>query len=76
MPRLHSVKPVESMECIRALEKLGFRQVRQSGSHVIMHSGGRSVPVLMHKGRDIPVGTLTRIIAQAGVSADEFLQSL
>jgi len=30
----------------------------------------------MHKGRDIPVGTLARIIAQAGVTNDEFFQAL
>ena len=76
MPRLHSVKP---LECVRALEKLGFQQVRQTGSHLIMQQGGkggRSVPVPIHKGHDIPVGTLSRIITQAGVSVDDFLDAL
>jgi predicted RNA binding protein YcfA (HicA-like mRNA interferase family) len=33
MPRL---RPVSGEQAIRALERLGFRQVRQRGSHVIL----------------------------------------
>jgi len=34
MPKLSPAKPEE---IIRVLEKLGFRKIRQSGSHAVFH---------------------------------------
>ena len=53
MPKLPQVRPEE---VIRALQRLGFAEDRQVGSHKIMvkrTSDGRklSVPVPMHKGK-------------------------
>ncbi len=73
MPSLPSVKP---LECVRALEKLGFTQVRQTGSHLRMEKGARRVTVPMHKGKDIDGRTLRSIIRQAGISVDAFLRAL
>jgi predicted RNA binding protein YcfA (HicA-like mRNA interferase family) len=73
MPALHSVKP---QECVRALEHLGFTRGRQTGSHLMMQKGGVSIPVPMHKGKDVSVRTLSRILRSAGVSAAEFLAAL
>ncbi|HLJ81417.1 MAG TPA: type II toxin-antitoxin system HicA family toxin [Ktedonobacterales bacterium] len=73
MPRLPSVKP---SECVRALEKLGFARVRQTGSHLRLSKGGRNVTVPMHKGKDLSAQTLRSILGQAGVSEDEFLNAL
>jgi predicted RNA binding protein YcfA (HicA-like mRNA interferase family) len=33
--------PISGRECIKALEKLGLAQVRQRGSHVVMHRDER-----------------------------------
>lgn len=73
MPTLHSVKP---MECVRALENLRFTRGRQTGSHLMMQKGGMSIPVPIHKGRDLSVRTLSRIIRSAGVSVADFLAAL
>lgn len=73
MPTLHSVKP---MECVRTLENLGFTRGRQTGSHLMMQKGGMSIPVPIHKGRDLSVRTLSRIIRSAGVSVADFLAAL
>ncbi len=84
MPRLPRVK---ASEAIRALEKLGFVQVRQKGSHVILKKQttveenveqqtievGCVVP--LHQ-KDLAVGTLNNILKQAGVSVEEFMQIL
>ncbi len=84
MPRLPRV---EASEAIRALEKLGFVQVRQKGSHVILKKQttveenveqqtievGCVVP--LHQ-KDLAVGTLNNILKQAGVSVEEFIQIL
>jgi predicted RNA binding protein YcfA (HicA-like mRNA interferase family) len=40
-------------EVIAILEKLGFREVRQKGSHKqFRHSDGRFITVPFHQGRD------------------------
>jgi predicted RNA binding protein YcfA (HicA-like mRNA interferase family) len=62
-------------EVIRALEKAGFEVTRIKGSHHIMRhiddpSRGTVVPV--HSGKDIKRGLLRKIIADAGLTADEF----
>jgi predicted RNA binding protein YcfA (HicA-like mRNA interferase family) len=58
-------------EIIKALERLGFRQVRQRGSHVVMRKDCRGCVVPLH--REVKRGTLTGILRQAEVSPDEFL---
>jgi len=56
---------------VKALERLGFVKIRQSGSHVIMRRGTKGCVVPMH--REVKVGTLAGILRQAEVSQDEFI---
>ncbi len=68
MPKL----PVLSgADVINALERLGFAQVRQRGSHVVLRRGsaGTVVPLC----REVKTGTLAGILRQAVVTQDEFL---
>jgi predicted RNA binding protein YcfA (HicA-like mRNA interferase family) len=69
---------ISSAEAIRALERLGFEQVRQTGSHVVMkketEEGEIGCVVPMH--RALKVGTLSGILKQAQVSVEEFIESL
>ena len=68
MPKL----PVLSgADVIKALEQLGFAQVRQRGSHVVLRRGGTGTVVPLH--RELKTGTLAGILRQAGVTQDEFL---
>ena len=70
MPKLGPAKPEEVK---RALEKLGFTCVRQSGSHMIFHhADGRWTTVPIHKGRDLGKGILRKILKDAKISVDEF----
>jgi predicted RNA binding protein YcfA (HicA-like mRNA interferase family) len=57
------------------LEKLGFQQVRQRGSHVVLRRGNAVTVVPLHR-RDLAVGTLHDILKQAGVSTEEFIDAL
>ena len=68
------VPRISGSEAIRALEKLGFQQVRQRGSHVIMRRRGSGCVVPVH--RELKVGTLLGALRQAGVSVDDFVQAL
>jgi predicted RNA binding protein YcfA (HicA-like mRNA interferase family) len=58
-------------DVVRILEGLGFAQMRQRGSHVILQRNGVGVVVPMHK--ELKTGTLAGIIRQAGLTQDEFL---
>lgn len=75
MPRL----PVlTGREVLKALERAGFIVVRVRGSHHFLRHPGTSkgVPVPIHGNRDLPAGTLRAIIAEAGLSVDEFIALL
>lgn len=56
---------------VKALERLGFVKVRQSGSHVIMRRGTKGCVVPMHS--EVKVGTLAGLLRQAEVSSEEFI---
>jgi len=57
------LKPVASEKLIRALEKIGFAEARQKGSHVFLkHPDGRATVVPVHKGEEIGRGLLRKII--------------
>jgi len=69
---------VSGREAIRALERLGFEQVRQRGSHVVLRKqtpdGTVGCVVPLH--RELAIGTLRGILRQARVTTDEFVEVL
>ncbi|MCH7225822.1 type II toxin-antitoxin system HicA family toxin [Haloferula sp. A504] len=71
MPKL---PVVSGRQCCKALRKLGFEQVRQRGSHVIMRRGESGCTVPMHK--EIKTGTLAGLLKQADVAAKDFIEAL
>lgn len=71
MPKLPHVS---GAAVVKALEKLGFVKVRQSGSHVIMRRGSKGCVVPMHG--EVKVGTLAGLLRQADISPDEFMAVL
>jgi predicted RNA binding protein YcfA (HicA-like mRNA interferase family) len=62
-------------EIIRALERLGYVQVRQRGSHVVMKKsipeGSIGCVVPVHN--EVATGTLRSILKQAKVSPEQFV---
>jgi predicted RNA binding protein YcfA (HicA-like mRNA interferase family) len=71
MPKLPRIS---SRKCIATLQKLGFTVTRQKGSHIVLRRGNSGCVVPNHK--EIRVGTLSGILKQAGVSADDFIEKL
>jgi predicted RNA binding protein YcfA (HicA-like mRNA interferase family) len=63
---------VRATELQRALERIGWFERRQSGSHRIFRHPSRqgSVSIPMHT-RDVPRGTLRNILRQAGLTGDQ-----
>ena len=72
MPKLPILKP---RQVITVLEREGFRQVRQHGSHLQMKRGNLLVTIPVHSG-DINPQVLRSIIRQAQMTVDEFLALL
>jgi predicted RNA binding protein YcfA (HicA-like mRNA interferase family) len=57
------------------LEKLGFLEVRQRGSHrQYRHPDGRGTTVPFHEGRDISPILLRQIAKDIGLTAEELLR--
>ena len=71
MPKLPHISGATA---VRALERLGFTKIRQSGSHVIMRRGSKGCVVPMHS--EIKIGTLAGVLRQADISPDEFTDAL
>ena len=78
MPKLPSLS---SRQIIDALRRAGFAEAphRGKGSHRAFcrtDADGRARLVIVPQGKDIPHGTLTAVLEQAGLSREEFLNLL
>jgi predicted RNA binding protein YcfA (HicA-like mRNA interferase family) len=72
-----AVPAVPGIKVVRALERAGFKVTRVSGSHQVMrHPDGRTVPIPVHPGRDMPKGTLRNVLAIMGMEIDELRELL
>jgi predicted RNA binding protein YcfA (HicA-like mRNA interferase family) len=60
---------------LRALERSGFKVHHVTGSHYILKKNKLRVTLPYH-GKDLKPGTLASIIAQAGLTVEEFLELL
>jgi predicted RNA binding protein YcfA (HicA-like mRNA interferase family) len=66
---------LKAREVARILERLGFREVRQRGSHKqYRHPDGRGTTVPFHLGRDISPLLLRQIAKDIGLTVEEFLE--
>ena len=71
MSRAPVLKP---REVVATLEHLGFREVRQRGSHKqFRHADGRVTTVPVHAARDISPILLRQIVRDVGLTVEEFL---
>jgi len=66
---LPSIPSVNHLDAVRALEKVGFRILRQ-GKHIVMSNGVRIVTIPRHN----PVNAFTMggIARDAGLSVEQF----
>jgi predicted RNA binding protein YcfA (HicA-like mRNA interferase family) len=69
-----SVPSLTAREIVRKLKKAGCVVARQKGSHVVLirKTDKRAVVIPMHVKKDVPKGTLHRIIELAGLTPEEF----
>ncbi|MCX5670653.1 MAG: type II toxin-antitoxin system HicA family toxin [Planctomycetota bacterium] len=69
MPKLPRIS---GRQAIDVLERLGFRQVRQRGSHVVLRRGAGGCVIPLHM--ELAVGTLRGALRQAGITPEQFVQ--
>jgi predicted RNA binding protein YcfA (HicA-like mRNA interferase family) len=67
-------RDVTGTEAVRALRRLGYESLRQTGSHHIMRRADKTVVVPQHK--PIKPGTLRGMLDQAGVTLEAFIEAL
>ena len=63
------VPGVNHQDAVRALEKAGFRIIRQ-GKHIVMSDGARQVTMPRHN--PIKAFTMGGIVRDAGLTVEEF----
>lgn len=74
MPKLPRIK---ARELIKILNKLGFEEIRQRGSHKFFkHPDGRVTTVPFHQQEELGVGLLRDILNQIQISPEEFKKLL
>lgn len=72
MPKLPAVKP---KMLVRALKRNGFTVHHTTGSHYFLKKDKLRISVPYHN-KDLKPGTLASIIAQAGLTVEEFIDML
>ena len=60
-------RDVDAAELIKALSKLGYRVVRQSGSHIRLHCEAPQRSLTIPDHRPLRVGTLASILADVAL---------
>ena len=64
---------ISGREAIRAFERLGFGQVCQKASHVVLRRENRGCVIPLHD--SLALGTLRSAIKQAGITVDDFVEA-
>ena len=68
------ITPLSHKKIIKALEKIGFQPVRQTGSHLFMKNpDGRTTIIPIHS-KEIKVEIINAILNEAKISRDEWIE--
>ena len=63
-------------DCVKVLEKAGFKVKRQHGSHIVLRRDQPFAQLVVPDHRELDTGTLRAIIRQAGMNPEQFIQLL
>ena len=59
-------------QCVRALQKAGFYEKRQPGSHIILRRDNPFAQLVVPDHKELDRGTLRAIIREAHLTVDQF----
>ena len=68
---------LSAKKLIKILESVGFRVMRQRGSHAILkHADGRVTVIPIHRGEDLGRGLLRKILRDVKMEPEDLLKLL
>ncbi|MEK7665655.1 MAG: type II toxin-antitoxin system HicA family toxin [Patescibacteria group bacterium] len=68
---------ISGRDAVKAFSKIGYRAIRQRGSHIrLVHTDSKRIPLMIPDHAELSVGLLRRILRDADLSLDEFQQLL
>ena len=71
------MKSISGKKLCKIIEKLEWILIRIKGSHhYLLHEDGRATVVPLHKGEDIGIGLLLKILKDCELSKEELINSL
>lgn len=72
---MNKILPIPVKKVVKALENIGFEQIRQKGSHLFLrHPDGRTTIVPMHPTEKIGRGMINKIIKDAKITREEWIE--
>ncbi len=75
---MHKLPLLSGRQIIKALGKLGFSEIRQRGSHVILKkkTNEKEIGCVVPMHKEVALGTLKGILKQAHISDEDFINVL
>ena len=67
---------ISGKEAARAFQKAGWQPIGQVGSHLVLVKPGVRVNLSIPQHKELSVGTLRRLIRNAALTVDEFMDLL
>lgn len=67
---------ISGKEAAKAFQKIGWRQLGQVGSHLVMVKPGSRVNLSIPQHKELSTGTLRALIRYAGITVEQFLELL
>ncbi len=73
---MNKLPQLTAAELIRILSKIGFKTIRQEGSHVFLrHGDGKTTVIPNHPGRKLDRGLLNKILKKdVQITREEFMK--
>ena len=71
-----ALSQLSGREAVRAFESLGWKVVRQKGSHIILIKNEHVATLSVPDHKEVAKGTLRSLIRSAGLVVPEFLDAL
>jgi len=73
---MNKLPVISGLAAVKAFSRYGFIKARQTGSHVIMVKHGLDITLSVPLHDPMKRGTLRKLIADAGLTVDEFCELL
>ena len=70
------LRNIKAQDAIRALERAGFKLLRQKGSHALLYREGSPLLIIPTHSKALKLGLLKKELKKAGISVEKFKELL